>query len=313
MPYLYWETDRKRKTVSDLVEMENKKHSMRFREYSRLQARRKMQMRREIGNALPSRRSRTDSEELTTKQELRRAKGFFQVTSKDVPRWTLGGLRWPRFDKSGRLLVKSPLGQYLMDAGRLYEAMSTYRDEKVIEKYLYNDPPLHIRRTLDQSYYWSLKSTAGRDRDQVVYRATRENPKLQHRLEPGTLQWLGHTDYTNEHGCEQCRANSRKLPRLIMVDQLWMWILDEETIITCFPQRYGTEEESGIHRSIKKRLASGKSGSVKSVFDVALVILHECCNAMYKQTIGSDRTPPVRDIFAEAIDHVVSCVNPTAS
>jgi hypothetical protein len=57
---------------------------------------------------------------------------------------------------------------------------------------------LHIRRTLDQSYFLNLKDTSQRDRDQVVYRATK---------------WQGN------------------LARVVMVDQLWLWILDERMFL----------------------------------------------------------------------------------
>jgi hypothetical protein len=60
------------------------------------------------------------------------------------------------------------------------------------------EPALHIRRTLDQSYFLNLEDTSRRDRDQVVYRATR-------------LPW-------------HVPGN---LPRVVMVDQLWLWILDD--------------------------------------------------------------------------------------
>lgn len=70
-------------------------------------------------------------------------------------------------------------------------------DEKLLRKYLLNERPVHIRRTLDQSYYWTLKDTQTRDIDQVVYRAT---------AKPG--------------------KNMEDVKRVVMVDQLWLWILD---------------------------------------------------------------------------------------
>lgn len=63
-----------------------------------------------------------------------------------------------------------------------------------------NDPTsvsLQPRRTLDQYFYSHLDSTADRDSDQVVYR------------------------YTRDH--EQ--------PKLFMVDQLWLWVLNGGTHI----------------------------------------------------------------------------------
>jgi len=52
------------------------------------------------------------------------------------------------------------LGRLLFLAAALYEAMDAYTDEKIIERYLMARPPLHPRRTLDQSYYWTLKDTS---------------------------------------------------------------------------------------------------------------------------------------------------------
>lgn len=64
-------------------------------------------------------------------------------------------------------------------------------DDALIEAYLRNSPPLHIRRTLDQFFYHGIDTTK-RDRDQVVYR------------------------YCKREGIE---------PRIFMVDQCWLWIL----------------------------------------------------------------------------------------
>lgn len=63
------------------------------------------------------------------------------------------------------------------------------------------EPLLHLRRTLDQSYFLNLKDTSERDLDQVVYRATR-----------------GHGNHT----------------RVVMVDQLWLWVLDERELAPIF-------------------------------------------------------------------------------
>jgi len=54
-------------------------------------------------------------------------------------------------------------------------------------------PPLQLRRTLDQYYYTHLVNTAGRDSDQVVLRYTRQTSPE---------------------------------PKIFMVDQLWLWILN---------------------------------------------------------------------------------------
>ena len=73
---------------------------------------------------------------------------------------------------------------------------------------------LHPRRTLDQFSYSTLPETSERDRDQVVSKNT---------------------------------GPSRGGKKMIMVDQLWLWVLRNEqrdtTVFTCFPQKY--EEEGG--------------------------------------------------------------------
>jgi hypothetical protein len=81
-------------------------------------------------------------------------------------------------------------------------------DERLIKGYLlptnYGEtPPLQLRRTLDQYFYTHLESTSHRDSDQVIYR------------------------YMKKHGLA---------PKMFMVDQLWLWILNNG-ILFLFPAR----------------------------------------------------------------------------
>jgi hypothetical protein len=261
--------------------------------------------------------------------------------------------------ENGRLMVSTgrlgPLAQYLIDAARLYEGMSTFRDRRMLKDYLYKTPPLHPRRTLDQSHYWTLRSTRVRDRDQVVYRQTSMDVELTHKLRkirleqpsnqglwawarcasgllkkttandssnsvpevPETLhvsccddpndtseaqshwpwkakgckgkcywQWQDHWSTTDEDGCDHCTSDIKKTSKLIMVDQLWMWILDEQTIITSFPRRYGYNKHDGhgIHKSIRNRLRNARENQVRSVYDLGLIVLDECANTFLDRT-----------------------------
>jgi hypothetical protein len=74
------------------------------------------------------------------------------------------------------------LGNYLMSIARLAEAMDYEADERLLRDFLHEEPPLHVRRTLDQSYFWTLQDTSSRDRDQVVYRGTRGGRRPQGRI-----------------------------------------------------------------------------------------------------------------------------------
>ncbi|KAF4811109.1 hypothetical protein CGCSCA5_v010042 [Colletotrichum siamense] len=69
----------------------------------------------------------------------------------------------------------------------------------------------HQRRTLDQSYYSGLGDTKSRDAGQTV------------------SKWTG--ERIPENGHQEAIGSSL----FLMVDQLWVWVLDEATIVTCFP------------------------------------------------------------------------------
>jgi hypothetical protein len=74
-------------------------------------------------------------------------------------------------------------------------------EEKLIRAYLNLDHPLHIRRTLDQYYYYAQNDTTTRDEDQVVFR---------------------YFETENMNGKEKRVA--------MMVDQLWVWVLGGKDI-----------------------------------------------------------------------------------
>ncbi|XDG05343.1 hypothetical protein ABKA04_004958 [Annulohypoxylon sp. FPYF3050] len=210
-------------------------------------------------------------------------------------------------DGNGRVRVRNPLGQYLLDAARLYEGMSNYRDKKLLRKYLCADPPLHPRRTLDQAYHWTLNSTWHRDRDQVVYRHTTTKPEDFHRYDHHKGEWVDHKEFGIEGKCDECSMNIKKLSRVVMVDQLWMWILDAKTIITCFPKRYGANKQdtSAIHKSIRVHLQDNSGDQIRTVFDLALVIIDECSNTFFDRTKTGDRQPLVLDAFSKAIGNIM--------
>lgn len=93
---------------------------------------------------------------------------------------------------------RHPLAKYLWHAAKLFQIIDEAADGRLIEDHLFDDSPLHMRRTLEQFYYWTASDTTGRDKEQVVCRGTRAQ---------------------NE--------DPDATARLVMVDQLWLWILDE--------------------------------------------------------------------------------------
>ena len=355
MPYLHWETDRNRTHMAEVVRMKVDQDAQQNRNTNWNDKARKKVERRPTG---PD-RQRLDVPRLprpmhTDPDHYKRPSGDADVTP--TPE-TIEGLLWerireewdknhpessimrgPRMSPGRRLRPTHPLGQLLIDAARLFEAVAAFQDNKVIEKYLFADPPLHPRRSLDQAYFWKLRSTCRRDRDQVVYRYT--SPRFHHiyrvpdknddeaeverlvektraRNEgrhldkgPNKWQWSGHGKFEDEHGCEECEFQIRKTARAVMVDQLWMWVLDENTILTCFPKRYGVgkKDPSGVHQSIRRRLQdqTNSANNLRGVFDLGLIILEECFDTFFDRTKTDDMRPQIIDIFAESTGRVVS-------
>ncbi|KAG9229786.1 hypothetical protein BJ875DRAFT_177511 [Amylocarpus encephaloides] len=169
-----------------------------------------------------------------------------------------------------------PLGEYLLHIAKLYDAMDIEPDVRLLRDYLFQNPPLHSRRTLDQSYYWKLANTDARDQDQVVYRETKEG------------------------------KNIARTTRVVMVDQLWMYILDDNTIITSFPRRWGRNkpDHSGVHKGIRARLNHLRAQQIQSVYDLGLLILNQCSTVFFDLTKPVDERPEVIDIFSNALSHV---------
>lgn len=103
----------------------------------------------------------------------------------------------PKVRKESSWNARTALGQYLWHVAKLFEIIDEAADEIHIKEHLHSSPPLHMRRTIDQYYYPTVEDTTHRDQDQVVCRGTRS------------------------------RNDPDATARVVMVDQLWLWILDD--------------------------------------------------------------------------------------
>ena len=103
-------------------------------------------------------------------------------------------------EASGRWKPRTALGSYLWHASKLFQLIDEAADYRLIGDHLCTDSPLHVRRTLEQYNNWTAEDTTQRDRQQAVYRGT----------------WM--------------RNDLEAVPRLVMVDQLWLWILDDSKL-----------------------------------------------------------------------------------
>ncbi|KAL2063961.1 hypothetical protein VTL71DRAFT_4455 [Oculimacula yallundae] len=311
MPYLHWETDRKRtkfdETMRNISEMhaeeEHERHQKRFEAKKRkAEANGTVATINTNGNASgsppafrPPRLPQLGSEfkMIYTTTEVFEEAMKHQIKTNPQSKFSKSKVAKLLTNK-GLLAPTTSLGRILYRAALLSEAMDNYQEQELLKTYLYHDPPFHPRRTLDQSYYWTLKTTKKRDRDQVVYRGTAPEKEFMH---SGTHE---------KSGCRHCERDIRKVPRVIMVDQLWLWILDGNTIITSFPKRYGRNkpDPSAVHKSIRLRLSVCRKGEINSAYDLALIILDQCSRVFFDRTKTADRQPQAMDLFASAIGDV---------
>lgn len=233
MPYLHWETDRGR-VKSDKMVKEAHLHNVVT----------------SISEVVSQAREQKRLSRVQTEDTLAPVLG-------EVPEEGLGGVEERR----------RALGRVLRTAAALMEAMDSHNEEMLVLRYLHAQPPLHPRRTLDQSYYGALKSTRARDRDQVVYRGTVGE---------------GH-DCVGMDACERCNEDIRKVPRIIMVDQLWLWVLDESELALGRTE-VGSEltQDRDGHQRLSKTVGSESSGSFGHSQDTAA---------------ASRQCPPGRDHF----------------
>ncbi|KAK7917394.1 hypothetical protein PG985_011002 [Apiospora marii] len=171
---------------------------------------------------------------------------------------------------------KRLLATYLFTLAQVAEQMDYEADERLLRDFVKADPPLHIRRTLDQYYFVTLDDTSQRDKDQVVYRGTLDK-----------------------------KRETKSQSRVVMVDQLWLWILDDNTIITSFPRRWGRNkpDPSGVHKSLRERFEAHPE-DIRSIHHLALIIVDQCSRVFFDRTKPLDQRPEVMDIFASAIAHV---------
>lgn len=166
--------------------------------------------------------------------------------------------------------VQSPFRPYLTKA-------TTY-DEMLIRAHLTTSTvSLHVRRTLDQSFYHNI-DTESRDQDQVVYRYQTKGKDVD---DPAFD------------------------PKVVMVDQLWMWILGKDLIVTSFPQRWQQPKNDPLNilDNIIEDINSKTREPVRCVYDLAMVITNRCSGVFARHRMG-DEEYQFLDMFESSIGSV---------
>ncbi|KAI0600665.1 hypothetical protein F4775DRAFT_582590 [Biscogniauxia sp. FL1348] len=142
------------------------------------------------------------------------------------------------------------------------------RDSLLVKAYLNSTPPLHPRRTLDQFFYHGI-DTSARDTDQVVYR------------------------YCKRHHVET---------KVFMVDQLWLWVIGKDLIITCFPQRWDQPKQDPLNvlDGIIEETNAKTRPLIQSVYDLAMLITSRCSGLFDRHRLD-DQNYQFLDMFENSI------------
>lgn len=142
--------------------------------------------------------------------------------------------------------------------------------------------PLHCRRTLDQFTYHMLEDTERRDVSQVMFRwAKREAQRRSEReLQKGETDRLQLRPPKTNASLD----SKDKLP-LLMIDQLWLWVLeDESTVITSLPNVWEQTENYNLERYLRQRVLSGNDerGLIEGPLDLANTIIRGSIDFLHR-------------------------------
>jgi ankyrin repeat protein len=137
---------------------------------------------------------------------------------------------------------------------------------------------IFVRRTLNQFLHPNLGTTA-RESEQVAY-------KCQEKLCIGVHHNADH--------------------KIFMVDQLWMWVIGEELVITSFPQRWQQPRNDPLNvleSVIEDINARTRSAPVRTAFDLATAITQQC-STVFRSRSGFQEYQ-LLDVFDQSISDAV--------
>lgn len=283
MPFLDWDRPNRYKTLSqELREIQRL-----GKETYELQIDQERQdaiyVRRDLSRPKSWRRPEPRRPEFWRWPELRRPnKPDSPILHEEIPdllkSYKLGSLvsRVKR-DHQGRILAGTVVGQVLLDVASLATAMSTYRDRCLLRRYFHSNGDMSYRepfvRQDPQTHRFSKKD--------ILYQATVPRKHLHHMNIAGAVPNLDEGER-----CYRCAQEAKKEARMLMLGELWLWVLDENTILTCLAPRIGEDAESDsrdlqreIHQVLSDQLRHGLGCNVDNILTVILGI---CLSTMFK-------------------------------
>ncbi|KAI9647362.1 hypothetical protein NHQ30_003747 [Ciborinia camelliae] len=201
---------------------------------------------------------------------------------------------------------------------------------QVLWQYLGHDPPINVRRTLDQFGYPSLLDTRARDDDQMLYKMTKE------RFVNSDLD-TDHSSYGENKAAQKTRKvhedeeeeddeideNSAGSDspsdsdimsdddvldgNVLMVDQLWLWIIDSvnDKKFANSLQRAGLKtdgrlyQQADLRNSIFNEVNADLTSRCENAYDLAALVALHAVTILFERTSHPDLE--VFRTFEEAI------------
>ncbi|CAD6571283.1 MAG: hypothetical protein ASARMPRED_004452 [Alectoria sarmentosa] len=177
-------------------------------------------------------------------------------------------------------------------------------EHKLIWQHLTSDRPVHCRRTLDQYGYPSLRNTSVRDADQILYKRTKPDADMQPPKELSMKHKLQSSRAAAARQSSMPNADDG-VAKVLMVDQLWLWIVDNKTVITFFAPKEKEENDGGLWKEgdlrseIYQDINGDYANQCADPFDFAALAVYHAVKALLDRT--TDRNLQVFRIFEEYI------------
>jgi Mg2+ and Co2+ transporter CorA len=183
-------------------------------------------------------------------------------------------------------------------------------EHKLIWQFLTRDPSsLHCRRTLDQYGYPSLRDIEARDNDQVLYKKTRPTKSSGDNFQGTSTETATLTakKLRSVHHRKKSKMLDPGTACVLMVDQLWCWVVSEDVVLTFFAPKEKGEYNNGSHMqadvlaNIRKDINGDYAVQVDDVYDFAALTTAHCIRALLE---NDDPMLQVFRVFEEYISEL---------
>lgn len=181
--------------------------------------------------------------------------------------------------------------------GKNIVALERSAEEKMVLSHALEGSSSHMRRTLDQ-YRFATLDTSARDADQTVQRYARQQTGQ---------QWQNQ--------------------RMLMVDQLWLWVLDDrefarkaycshvalinkiDTVLSCFPPvwKQPSKDPTNVSEAILRYLLDPRKRRwIRNVEELAYCIVDRCASNILDSALMPEQSFDFVEMFRRTIGEVVS-------